>query len=701
MRRAYAIILSAALMTSGCNGSRDQLLANLQSIRPEERALAVRKLAEQGRSDDLVLFTRAAKDTASIVRAEAASALGRSQDSRVVDLLGELLGDPDEKVQSSAAAALAEIKSDKAKAYLTLQYARRGSSTRQAIVEALKAANVPGAMASVVAAESQTIWDRNLKALTDGALPERVAAAEELGKSGRVEAVNRLLPLIHDSHVILAAAAVRGLGYAGDPRAVEPIAGLLSENFPELREAATEALVRLRDPKALPRLKEIALERSASSPLATAAIIALPNSAESSKALCELALGAAREDARAAAFEMRSRGGCALEPILEKLSRRSDQVDALHALQGLGRTALAASAKVAPLIASSDSELRLEAIRAAAELGDPVLVDALRKVYDQESKRISELRADWISARLPEEFAPDPSSPANERALKHNELMRRVREANEARLKAAGKDFVVRAAAPAEVIDDLREGELVLLARAIEALGRTRSEGALQLLQSWRNDPSPTVRAAAAVGGTALGSEGIALAKESLLDPSREVQSVVALALAELGDEGQAPIAELLPKLAGDRLPLLNAIDRAEPAKVMTSALIAILKEGGPEASIAAQLLGRLRAKEAVEPLMAHLQEATSFARRHALIALGQIGDARAAEIIARDLNHEISDVRAAAVEALDALGANPRPNALDALKGDYYRRVREAAEAALAESSGEPSSIEAKTGGE
>ena len=661
----------------------------------------MRKLADQGNSDDLVLFTRAAKDTAAIVRAEAAAALGRSQDPRVVDLLGELLGDPDETVQGKAAAALAEIKNDKAKAYLTLQYARRGITTRQAIVDALNAANVPGAMASVVAAESQTLWERNLKALNDGSLPERVAAAEELGKSGRVEAVNRLLPLIQDSHVILAAAAVRGLGFAGDPRAVEPIAGLLSETFPELREAATEALVRLGDPKALPRLKEIALEKSTASPLATAAIIALPESADSSKVLCELALGAAPGDARAAARAMRSRGGCALEPLLEKLSRRADQAGALHALQGLGPAAGAASPKIIPLMGSSDSEVRLEAIRAAAELGDAAAVDALRKVYDQEVKRISDLRADWISEKLPEDFVAGTSNSVDPKTLQHNELMRRVRDANRARLMEAGKELFLRDPVPAEVIDDLDSAEFALLASTLEALGRTKSEGALELLGTWQDDPSPLIRAAASVGMAALGPEGIARAKASLLDPSREVQSAVALALAEQGDAGQAPMAEMLPKLAADRLPYLIAIERADPAPVMGAALIPILKEGGAEAILAAQLVGRLQAKLAVEPLMDHLQETTSGARRHAIVALGQIGDSKAAELIARDLNHEISDVRAAAIEALDALKVNPRPNALDALKGDYYRRVREAAEAALADATGEPSSIEAKNAGE
>jgi HEAT repeat protein len=52
---------------------------------------------------------------------------------------------------------------------------------------------------------------------------------------------------------------------------------------------------------------------------------------------------------------------------------------------------------------------------------------------------------------------------------------------------------------------------------------------------------------------------------------------------------------------------------------------------------------------------------------------------------VARDLSHESPDVRAAAAEALGLLGTSPPPEALDALRGDYYRQVRQSAEAALA----------------
>ncbi|MFP2903077.1 HEAT repeat domain-containing protein, partial [Corallococcus sp. 4LFB] len=315
--RVRPLFLALTLLV-GCNGNRDQLLAEIQDPRPETRAAAVKKLAAQNNPDDLVLFTRAAKDLSAFVRGEAAAALGESQDPRVVDLLGELLEDPDEAVQGQAALALAKVKSDKAKAYLTLQYGRRGRATRQVIVQALKSANVPGAMATVVAAESKGLWDRNLLALTEGALPERVGAAEELGKSGRAEAVNRLLPMVRDSQVILAAAAVRGLGDAGDTRAVAPIALLLDESFPELRESAIGALMKLQDPTAAAKLQAVAVEKSAVSPLATEAILTFPRTPTTDAALCAIALDGARDEALDAGRAMRSRGGCPTEPIAER-----------------------------------------------------------------------------------------------------------------------------------------------------------------------------------------------------------------------------------------------------------------------------------------------------------------------------------------------------------------------------------------------
>ena len=89
MRTRVRPLFLALTLLVGCNGNRDQAPRGHPGPPSRESAPpAVKKLAEQGNADDLILFTRAAKDLAAIVRGEAAAALGESQDPRVVDLLG-------------------------------------------------------------------------------------------------------------------------------------------------------------------------------------------------------------------------------------------------------------------------------------------------------------------------------------------------------------------------------------------------------------------------------------------------------------------------------------------------------------------------------------------------------------------------------------------------------------------------------------
>ncbi|GMT99174.1 hypothetical protein KH5H1_32930 [Corallococcus caeni] len=687
--RVRPLFLALTLLV-GCNGNRDQLLAEIQDPRPETRAAAVKKLAAQNNPDDLVLFTRAAKDLSAFVRGEAAGALGESQDPRVVDLLGELLEDPDEAVQGQAALALAKVKNDKAKAYLTLQYGRRGRATRQVIVQALKSANVPGAMATVVAAESKGLWDRNLLALTEGALPERVGAAEELGKSGRAEAVNRLLPMVRDSQVILAAAAVRGLGDAGDTRAVAPIALLLDESFPELRESAIGALMKLQDPTAATKLQAVAVEKSAVSPLATEAILTFPRTPTTDAALCAIALDGARDEALDAGRAMRSRGGCPAEPIAERLSRPASAASGLQAVTGLGPSAQALLPKVTPWLNQPDVTLRTLAVEAVTHVRDPSVVPVIQKLYEQEVAGLTALRADWITQALPQKYSADldPSAPRPEagrmkddnRSSKHAQLFERLQALNAARAREAGR-VVVQPRVPSELSDDVEPAKLQPLATLLTALGTLKAPGALEVLKGYTEDASPLLRAAALVGLTSVGPEGIEVASAALLEPDRELQKTLALALAEQGEAGQLALVASLPKMGSEKLVVLDALKRvgAPPASA-SAALQGVVKEGGAEAALAAQLLGRMGAKDAVPTLLKALDDSNSVARRDVLLALGAIGDVKSAEVVGRDLYHDLPEIRAAAATALRKMNTGPEAEPLDALKGDYFREVRVAA---------------------
>jgi HEAT repeat protein len=686
------LVVLALLVSAGCSGSRDQLLADLQSPRPEVRALAVKKLAEESRSEDLALFTRAAKDMASIVRGEAAVALGKSQDARVVDLLGELLEDSDVDVQGKAAMALAQVKNDKAKAYLTLQYGRRGRQTRQVIVQALKQANVPGPMAEVVAAESKGIWERNLLTLTEGSLPERVGAAEELGKSGRPEAFNRLLPLVRDSQVVLAAAAVRGLGDLGDKRAVPAILPLLEESFPELRESAITALVRLQEPQAIVRLQAVAGEKSAVSPLAIDGLLDLPRQPQTDSALCAVALDAVTSDAISVARAMRERGGCPLEPIAERLAHLPTAASGLQAVVGLGPTAKELLPKVLPYLSQADASLRALAVDAAAAIADPSSAPVLQKAFEQELAAVQAARQDWVSQALPEKYGQgfDPSQPAATDAdreaqtkERHSGLMARVKALNASKARDLGRQ-VVQPRPPSELFDDVDPSRLAPLAGLLRALGAVRAPGAMELLKGFTTESSVPLRTAALVGLTRLGPEGVAVARDGMFDPDRELIKELARALAEQGEAGQSVLVELLPKISNEKLVLLDALTRTGAPASAVEALNTVVSEGGPESVLAATLLGRLKAKQAMPVLVKALEDPTSVGRRELLTALGEMGDGSVSEVVARDLYHDLPEIRAAAAAALSRTGTGDQAGALDALKSDYYRRVREAATFAL-----------------
>lgn len=701
---ARTLVLALALLvSSGCKGSRDQLLADLQSPRPEVRALAVKKLAAQGNPDDLVLFTRSAKDLASIVRAEAADALGASQDPRVVDLLGELLEDADESVQGHAAMALSKVKGDKARSYLTLQYSRRGRATRQVIVQALKAASVPTPMATVVAAEAKAHWERNVLALTEGSLPERVGAAEELGRSGRPEAVAQLLKLSRDSQVILAAAAVRGLGDAGDKSAVAPIALLLDESFPELREAAIISLTKLQDATPVQRLQQVALEKSVVSRMATDALVALPRGPQADAALCAILLDGAEVDSLTAGHALRARGGCPMEPLLARLSSPATLAVGLQAVKGLGPAAQAALPKVLPLFASPDAALRTQAVEAVEAVGDASAAPALLKLYEQEAKAVQALREDWVSTALPQQYGlgfdpsapPPPSDEQNvnsakekERSAKHNNLFERIRALNAARAREAGK-VVVQPRVPSELVDDVDPARLQPLATVLRALGAVKAPGAIEVLKGYAGDASVPLRTAALVGLARLGPDGVEAAKTGMFEAEHDLQKALAQALAEQGEAGQSALVAMLPQFTADKLILLEALASTGAPASASEALQTVVREGGAEAALAAGILAHMKARDAVPTLMKSLDDSTSVARRDVLLALGEIGDPQAAEVVARDLFHDMPEIRAAAATALTRMGTPAQTEALEALKNDYYLRVREAAAAALGKSGG------------
>nr|WP_233597441.1 MULTISPECIES: HEAT repeat domain-containing protein [Corallococcus] len=82
--------------------------------------------------------------------------------------------------------------------------------------------------------------------------------------------------------------------------------------------------------------------------------------------------------------------------------------------------------------------------------------------------------------------------------------------------------------------------------------------------------------------------------------------------------------------------------------------------------------------------LLKALDDSNSVARRDVLLALGVMGDAKSAEVVGRDLYHDLPEIRAAAATALRKMNTGAQAEPLDALKGDYFREVRVAAGASM-----------------
>ena len=102
-------------------------------------------------------------------------------------------------------------------------------------------------------------------ALTREGILQRMAAAEELGRSGRTEAIERLTNYLGaEPHSTLAAAAARGLGGFGSTGSSvrEPLETLLTEDDPELEVVGAMALGKLGLIESGPALSRV-VERAA------------------------------------------------------------------------------------------------------------------------------------------------------------------------------------------------------------------------------------------------------------------------------------------------------------------------------------------------------------------------------------------------------------------------------------------------------
>jgi len=639
----------------------------------------------------------AERDPSPLVRQAAAGVFASWGGQRSVEALGNMLTDPSPEVAVAAARGLAtasraarsadaretEALQRLARQRLVGAYAQGGPRVRSEIARALQALGT--SLREAVEFEARQLWERNARTLEAGRPAERRGAAEELGKSGRGEAVRRLLPLLDadaSGDGSLSAAAARGLAAAGDRAARARLEALLEADDVRLAEAGAAALGDLGDPGAAEGLAEAGASGPARlAAAAVDALSALPQAPEVGVALCEIAIRTfdPAVAARAARQARLREADCPERPLAARIARRGpESAAALAALGSLGLTGarLQAPAERALAVlgaATADPGLRLLAARALGQVGYAPASPALLQRGQSLGQRIAEARRKWLPGHLaaPPSFAPgallDPA-------------------------EVAGRPPPARAAAersglPPEWIDDGDPADADELATVAVALANLRAEGASSFVASLAADPDERVRSGAVEAQALLGGDAMrARVAEALSDPSPAVQRVAAAALPRFGRAIVPALAEAVRRSASGDHPWRRALAKAlgETGSPDAVAVLATML-AGQEAPAAAAALGRIGAREGARPLLDFLERGTALARVEAIEALGQIGSAEAGPAIVQELTSDRPEVRAAAARALGKLRHDGAAAGLESLRSDYYVEVRRAAVEALA----------------
>jgi HEAT repeat protein len=686
--------MAAAALVAACSVGPSR--RDLESPIPERRAAAVASLAASRDEGDLAALLVAARDPSPLVRKASAGAFTALGGPRAVDALGGLLRDPDPEVAVGAARGLgamphasaptdarqADALQKRARQHLTEAYGQAGPQGRAEIAASLHA--IGTSLREAVETEARQLWDRNLRALAAGTLAERCGAAEELGRSGRAEAVRRLAPLATpggSEPALLAAAAARGLGGTGDRSARETLEDLL-EGPVGLAEAAAEALGTLGDAGAA---EALAKAGATGAPRLSAAVVEalalLPPASEVGVALCEIAVRSLDPAvASRAARQARLReADCPERPLTARIARRGpDAIAAMAALSHLGlggaRLAQPADRTLALFGGAAESSLRAAAARTLGEIGWTAAGPALLKRGQLLQQRLADARQKWVLGPLPGAFAPgfEKGRPTLEAVLS--------REGHGAGPPAAD-------GLPPEWIEDVDPGDVQELAAIAVALARLRTEGGAPLLASLLSDPDDQVRSAAVEAVGLIGGEG---APESvaraLRDPSPAVRLAAAAVIPRFGAAAVPPLAGALQAAEAADGPWRSTVARAlgETGSAEAVAPLAALL-AGPQAPPAAAALGHLASRDGARPLVEFLERPGALGRVEAIEALGQIGAVDGGAVLVGDLTSDRPEVRAAAARALGRLRYEASSGRLEALRGDYFREVRRASIEALA----------------
>jgi HEAT repeat protein len=482
------------------------------------------------------------------------------------------------------------------------------------------------------------------------------------------------------------------LGRSGRPEALEPLLVAVTDESWPVRQAASAHLAAFAVPLLLPAL-EHALRDDANAAIRNAAMeIYVRLGSAAGAPLVSLLEDSDEEIRNFAAVMLGSVGGETAVPAL-LLALQDADVNVRHAAAAsLGR--IGSPEAVPHLVAALRSEpwLQYSAIHALGELGDPRATRPLLELLENDMLRGSVLEAlgqvsgrDALPQLVPYLHEPDP--------VLRNLAIRAV-VAIEQRATAEGEslDPDVQAALRGQDLVDhllmtLQDDDFQMRKTAAVTLGWLKEPRAVAPLIALLTDAplreyvthalvsigfaDPAAYTAALAhpdDGVRQGtirclawiapSQGVALVSPMIHDPSPEVRAEAIIAIGRLGDEDAGM---LLFELLSDEAELIQesamaALAQLPPARVTPLLLHALESAEMPVRIRAAETLGLLHDPESAPALIALSRDPRESVRRAAVRALGEIEAPGVSELLRAALSDMSSMVRQQAVLSLGKL---------------------------------------------
>ncbi len=678
--RQYA---AEALGEIGDKRAVEPLIAALKDKSSGVRSSAAEALGQIGDKRAVEPLIAALKDEGSYVHRSAAWALGEINDKRAIEPLIAALKNEDKYVRRSAAEALGKLRAKQAVELLIAALKDEYKYVRRSAAEALGKLGDKRAVEPLIVA----LKDKDVRSSAAEAL-ENMKSIPKTGQDhvrylaarGRISecvplgdiAVEPLIATLKDEDKYVRRSTAEALGQIGNKRAVEPLIAALKDSRSDVRRSAAEALGKLRAKRAVEPLIAALKDKDVRNCTAEA-LGQIGDKRAVEPLIAELKHKDVRRFAASALGQIGDKR--AMEPLIVVLKDKSSEVRS-SAAKALGQIGTPA---VAPLIAilkdeDKDWRVRDSAAEALGQIGTPAVAPLIAILKDEDKDwRVRESVAKALG-QIGDKRAVEPLIVA----LSDEEVRSYAAEAldNMKSVPKTGQDHVRYLAARNRIAECIQLGDIAvepLIAMlkyedkyvrqsAAEALGQIGDKRAVEPLTTALKDKNIDVRRCAA---SALGEIGTP-ALEPLLTALKN-EGVRRYAAEALGK------TRSIPKTSEDYVWYLAARGRLPECvplgDIAVEPLIAMLKNKF-DRSYAAEALGQIGDKRAVEPLIAVLKDDGENVRRSIFEALQQSWNRIAKLMFAKQPDTDIQNP----AEEWEQIGT-PAVEALIALLGDKDAR--------------------------